>query len=336
MSRVFVKGLGTVSPAGWGVPAMRAVLECAKPLPVQALARPGWEKPLPIRAIPQPFEKPAFLAHARLRRASPMTHYTVAAALEALGSDAPLIRSGQLRLGIIASTMNGGLSYSRRFYQEVLQSPATASPLIFPETVFNAPASHISAFLEVSTVNYTIVGGPEAFLQALAVGAQWLEDGVADGCLVLGAEEADWTAADALRLFDRNAVHAGGAGALYLTGQRGTGPAVDLAAVTDPVSADAANQALSQLPLGTKRELLCASESNGSAWSNWPGGRLAPKKILGEGFVAASAWLCVAACDAIFHCQYEAANVILTGKHQPAMAARFVNPDSMKTEVCQL
>ena len=201
MSRVFVHGQGAVSPAGWGVPALRASLEQGRPLPAQPLPRPGWEKPLQVRIVPPPPARPAYLAHARLRRASPMAHYTVGAALEALGNDADLVKSGALRLGIVACTMTGGLSYSRRFYQEVLQDPTMASPLVFPETVFNAPASHLSAYLGAGTVSYTLVGDAGAFLQGLAVAAQWLDDGVADACVVIGAEESDWTAADALRLF---------------------------------------------------------------------------------------------------------------------------------------
>ena len=331
--------MGAVSPGGWGVPAMRASLDCGSPLPVQFMPRPGWEKPLPIRAIPSPFEKPAFLAHARLRRASPMTHYAVGAALEALGSDADLVRSGKLRLGIIACTMNGGLCYSRRFYQEALQSPGMASPLLFPETVFNAPASHLSAFLGVSTVNYTIVGDAGVFLQGLAIAAQWLDDAVAEACLVIGAEEADWTAADALRLFDRHAVHAGGAGALYLTREASPETAIELTAITNSIpigretsAAAAGLQMRSQLPAGNARELLCSSENDDANWPNWPGARLAPKAILGEAFVASAAWQCVAACDALQRCQHEAANVIITSPGQPAIAARFFQPNPIKTE----
>jgi hypothetical protein len=337
MSRVFVHGQGAVSPAGWGVPVMRASLERGDPLPVQPMPRPGWEKPLRVRNIPPPPVKPAFLAHARLRRASPMTHYTVGAALEAIGGDADLIRSGALRLGIVACTMTGGISYSRRFYEEVLQNPAVASPMVFPETVFNAPASHLSAYLGTTTVNYTLVGDAGAFLQGLAVAAQWLEDGVAEACIVIGAEEPDWTAADALRMFERHSVHTGGAGALYLKGQCPPSAAVELAAVTDSFSAtrtlgrdEAARMMRAQLPAGAPNELLCSSENGNAAWSDWPGARLAPHAVLGEAFAASAAWQCVAGCDAIQRCQYEAVNVSITGSGRQSIGARFIKPHSLK------
>jgi hypothetical protein len=339
MSRVFVHGQGAVSPAGWGVPALRDCLDRALPLPVQSVPRPGWDSSLPVRSIPPPPARPAFLAHARLRRASPIAHFAVAAALEALGGDAPLVRSGALHLGIVTCTMTGGLSYSRRFYQEVLHDPAVASPLLFPETVFNAPASHLSACLETSSVNYTLVGDAPAFFQGLALAAQWLDDAVAQACLVIGAEEFDWSAADALRLFERHSVHTAGAGALYLKAQPPAAAPVELAAVTDsfsparaPVWEDAARCMRAQLPDGAPDELLCANESSHAAWSGWPGARLAPKPVLGEAFAASAAWQCVAACDALQRGQYQAANVISTGPRRPAIGARFVKPDSPKTK----
>jgi 3-oxoacyl-(acyl-carrier-protein) synthase len=83
--------------------------------------------------------------------------------------------------------------------------------MIFPETVFNSSASHLGAFLGSSEISYTLVGDAGIFLQGLAVAAGWLANGLAEACVVIGAEEPDWTAADALRLFDRRAVHASGA-----------------------------------------------------------------------------------------------------------------------------
>ena len=141
MSRIFVHGLGAVSPAGWGVATLRDALKRNLPIPVKTLARPGWEKSLQVRSVPQPISSPAFFAHPRLRRANSIAQYTVAAALEALGNDVAKIQTGELRLGIVVCVMAGSVNYSRRFYEEVLREPATASPLIFPETVFNAPAS---------------------------------------------------------------------------------------------------------------------------------------------------------------------------------------------------
>ena len=63
MTRIFVHGLGAVSPAGWGVPALCAALGKNQPLPAQPLARPGWQKTLWVRSVPAAPVRPAFLVH---------------------------------------------------------------------------------------------------------------------------------------------------------------------------------------------------------------------------------------------------------------------------------
>jgi hypothetical protein len=338
---MFVDGIGAVSPAGWGVAALRAALEKNLPLPVQPLARPGWEKPLFVRPVPPPASRPASFAHPRLRRAGSITQFTMAAALEALGETVSLVQSGAMRLGIIVGMMAGCVNYSRRFYEEILKDPATASPLIFPETVFNASASHLAAFLNSNAICYTLVGDDGAFLQGIALAVQWLADDKVDACLVIGAEETDWIVADALKLFHPNAVHGAGAGAILLKKDSGSGTGVELAAITDSfpftqrqTRAVAAARMRSQLPPGSKNELLCASTqqlprldaAESQAWSDWTGIRVAPRAILGEAFLAATAWQCVAACDVIRQNQFAVANVSVVGANQQAIGARFSKP----------
>ena len=339
MNRIFVHGLGAVSPAGWGVEKLCAALDQGEPLPTQTLVRPGWEKPLKVRTVPPPETRPAFLAHPRLRRASAIAHYTVAAALEALGDDAALIQSGALRLGIVACTMAGSVAYSRRFYEEVLREPATASPLVFPETVFNAPASHLAAYLGTNGTGYTLVGDDGTFLQGLAVAADWLLNDQADGVVVVGAEETDWLVADAMRLFHREAIHGAGAGAVYLRQEKTLAAGAELAAVTDSFlftqnqnRTVAARKMRAQLPAGAPGELLCTGGRNlagtdaaeNRVWCDWTGIRLAPKAILGEGFLASTAWQCVAACAALARGHFSAANISVVGANQQAIGARFL------------
>jgi hypothetical protein len=315
VSRIFVHGLGAVSPAGWGVAALRHALENNLPIPTQTLVRPGWEKSLLVRAVPQPISRPAFFTHPRLRRANSLAQFTVAAALEALGDDVAKIQAGKLRLGIIVCVMAGCVNYSRRFFEEVLREPATASPLIFSETVFNAPASHLAAFLSADAASYTLVGDDGTFLQGLALAAQWLEDDKMDACVVVGAEETDWIVADALKLFQRNAIHGAGAGAVLLK-KNSVGAIAELAAVTDSFPftqtqsrTDAARKMQAQLPECAPDELFHRGEI---------------KKILGEAFVASAAWRCVAACDGICQNKFAAAGVGIVGVNQQAIGARFL------------
>lgn len=325
MSEIFIHGLGAVSPAGWGVTALKAALDRQEPLPVQVLDRPGWTRKLSVRLVPPPPVRPACFAHPRLRRAGAMSQHTVTAALEALGEDAAAVTSGALRLGIIVCTLAGGINYTRRFYEEVLGNPATASPLLFPETVFNAPASHLAANLNSPTLNYTLVGDEGTVLQALVLAAGWLADDRADGCIVVGVEEMDWAVADATRLFRRSVVYGSGAGALYL--KKNSLAPVRLSAVTDSFpftqrqNRDAAASRMRTQLGGAPEELLCDSETGPT--TDWPGPRLRLKHVMGEAFAASAAWQCVAACAAIRQNVFATAAVRVVGANQQAIGARF-------------
>jgi len=342
MSRIFVSGMGAVSPGGWNVAALRLALEQGKPLPIQPLQRPGWGKSLRARLVPHPLARPAFLAHPRMRRASPITHYTASAALEAA---APLraIQDGVPRWGVIVCLQSGCIQYSCRFFGEALEDPATASPLLFPETVHGAPASHVAALLDGICLVHTLLGDSSAFLQGVALGIQWLEADRVDACLVIGAEENHWLLADALWHLDHSAVISNGAGALCLCREPERSAGVELAAITDahPYSvrqsrSRAAQTMRRQLGPGSAQELLCdglgdsprADAPEAAAWRDWCGPRLSPKRVLGEGLMAASAWQCVAACDMAATGRVATAIVSLVGPSQHAIGARFAHADS--------
>ena len=338
MSKIFVAGIGAVSPSGWNVAALRAALGKGEPLPTQPMVRPGWEKPLQTRQVPSPPVRPEFLAHPRLRRTSPITHYAAAAALEAVANLRANPAAKNLRLGIVVCLQSGCVQYSCRFYDETLKNPATASPLVFPETVYAAPTSHVAALLENVVLAYSLVGDPSSFLQGVALAAEWLAENRVDACLVIGAEETNWIIADALWHLDRRAIVAAGAGALCLCRDSKLSAGVELAAITDAHTFSArldrtqAAQAMrAQLGKSSPGELLCdgigdsprTDDAERAAWSDWPGQRVSPKKILGEGLMAAAAWQCVAACDAVAEKRFAAASVSLVGSNQQAIGARF-------------
>jgi 3-oxoacyl-(acyl-carrier-protein) synthase len=339
VNQIYVHGCGAVSPAGWGVAPLLQSLKTGAPLATKPLPRPGWEKSLTVRQVPAPDPRPPFFGHARLRRASPISQYLVAAAVEAVGSDADAIASGRLRLGVVLCVMSGCVNYSRRFYDETLRDPATASPLVFPETVFNAPASHIAAILGTPALNYTLVGDSGTFLQGLALAANWLLEDRVDTCLVAGGEECDWLTADAFRLFSRSLVLSDGAGAIYLKNNLRDGALAQLHSVTDSHQFNsktarnrAAQKVCAELPPPSSGRLLVDGLQNlsgldaaeAAAWRDWSSPRVSPKTILGEGLMAAAAWQCVLAIDSLRRSEYNAANVSVVGCNQQAIGAHFV------------
>lgn len=306
-----------------------------EPLPITASPRPGTERTFQSRCVPVEKPIPAGLQHARLRRTSAISSYAVSAALEALGDDLAAVRNGTFRLGVVSCVLAGCIQFTRRFYEEALSNPATASPLIFPETVFNAPASHLAAILSSTAINYTIVGDPGAFLQGLALGAQWIAEGKVDACIIIGAEEFDWLTAEALGRFSRDTITSEGSGAIYLSGEN-TG--VELTAITDSylfTDHESRARAIRQMSIALKDTspavILCDSLSGvkksdameTAAWSDWPGPRLSPKKIFGESLMAGAAWQCVLAAEQLRHSPARAAWVSFAGTHQQAIGACF-------------
>jgi hypothetical protein len=338
VKRVFIHGAGVVSPAGWGWGSLRTALCANIPLPTQQLARPGWKESLVGRKVPAPTAPLDFLCHPRLRRASAVTTYAAAAAKEALNGAA------WRQLGIIFCVTGACVQFSRRFYDEAWHNPAMASPLVFPETVFNAPSSHLSALLESSDVNYTLVGDAGTFLQALSVAADWLQSGRVGACVVVGAEELDWITSDACRNFSRGVICSEGAGALCLSSEPPTdGAGVELIAITAShlyLNGQSRMQTMQKMRDTLPRELpgalLCDSRlglagpdrAEAAVWDDWGGARFSPRKILGEGLMASSAWQCVAAVNWLRENQHEAALVSVCGGHQQAIGARFARAAS--------
>ena len=327
---VFISGLGAVSPAGWNVAAMRDALAKEASFPEQDLPRPGLERPLRVLRVPVPGSRPSFITHARLRRTSPITQFAMAAALEALGPREPRSTS---RIGVVVCVFSGCVNYTRRFYDETLNDPATASPLVFPETVFNAPASHISAYLGSNAINYTLVGDCGTFLVGLSTAANWLLEGKLDECLVVGTEEVDWLTSDAVRLFDRGKVLSEGAGAILLT----RNPGVRLKGITDEHlfpnggKGEALRRMKSELPVALDSTLLCDSTSSDGGisaeeaelWYNWSGPRISLKRALGDGLMASAAWQTVAAADAIANRSVSDAIISIAGFHQHAIGGHL-------------
>jgi 3-oxoacyl-[acyl-carrier-protein] synthase II len=140
--------------------------------------------------------------HPRLRRVSAISRFAAAAGLEAL-ANAGVQPNAQIaeRIALVFAISNGGVVYTKRFYSDIVESGAqAASPLLFPETVFNAPASHLAALLGVSGATYTLVGDGAVGLLAIRMAEDlMLKNDELEYCLVVGAEEVDWLLCDAYR-----------------------------------------------------------------------------------------------------------------------------------------
>lgn len=331
MSRITIGGIGVVSPAGWGVPALREFLAAGKPVEPEFLERTtdaGEVVRTPVAKVPAMTDRSLLPKSPRLRRASSVGKFSAAAVLEALGQERfDAVVAGKLRLGVICSMMNGCVNYSNRFYGEVLADPSVASPILFPETVYNAPASHISAVTNSTAPNDTIIGdGAELFI-ALDMAAEWLDRGDCDAVVVVAPEEADWLSAEALGYYDSRILASEGAAAILLE-RDGDGPR--LLAVPDVVSyavepdrATAMARIWSELDVKDDGSTLwCDGRAGGPKLDaaeeavDWAGPRLSTRKLLGEAMGASAAIQLVAAIDALCEGSSNRAVVTAVGGNQ--------------------
>ncbi|HZR05581.1 MAG TPA: beta-ketoacyl synthase N-terminal-like domain-containing protein [Candidatus Udaeobacter sp.] len=194
-----IAGMGWVTPLGNGVDAVWERLLHGDEASATAISEQLRDRSYYAFRVPE--SALTGLAHPRLRRASLISRFAASAGLEALQAAGVKMDSQNAgRIALIFAVSNGGVIYTRRFYRDVVESGAqSASPLLFPETVFNAPASHLAAILGVTGTTYTVVGDGAVGLLAIKMAEDVMTDQSLDYCLVVGTEEIDWLLCDAYR-----------------------------------------------------------------------------------------------------------------------------------------
>ncbi len=316
---LFVRGMGWVTPLGTNVSTVWRKLLCGTEAPAVKV-----ESHLGLRDY-QAFrveETPA--AHPRLRRSSNISRFAVAAGLAAL-ADAGIDPTAEAdRIALIFATANGGVIYTKRFYHDIVTGGARqASPLLFPETVFNAPASHLAAIMGINGASYTLVGDGAVGLLALKMAEDLMRAEALDHCLVVAAEEVDWLLCDAYRKWrllrdappleilhqpPRGMILSEGAGALLLS-RSGKIALEQISAGGNYWSRDKAAALLSKIleELGGEKADLLVSSANGTFIdaaeqkaahaSALP--IYSPKPALGEAVSAGGLWQVIIAAQAL-------------------------------------
>lgn len=220
-------GYAWVTPHGAGLADVFARIQRGERAEAQLLPNPENGRthlhlPVPMKSVEALGRQP------RLRRSSAISYFAVAAGLAAI-EHAGLAVTPEFAAStaLIFAIGDGGVLYTRRFYEQIVKQGANAaSPLLFPETVHNAPASHLAAQLGIDGPTYTLVGDATVGIAALKMAEQLLDLGAAERCLVVGCEELDWILCEAYRDWrlaaapldpSRGALLAEGAAAVLLT-----------------------------------------------------------------------------------------------------------------------
>ncbi len=243
----------------------------------------------------------------RLRRASALTYFLVEAVSQAVRG---LSEAERKETGVVACFFLGCLSYSIRFYREITKDGRRfASPVLFPETVFNSPISHVASTLGIGGPVYSQIGDKSAWVSALRTAECWLRTGSAKQVVVVGAEEFDPHALDAFAaagwMRSRAFIPGTGAGAVLVgPRQRGRAAISNLSegygfATHDEVE-DAARECVAEL------EDECSMMQTATGWAAEREDRLFGDRLLRlsmnpgvEGFAASAAWDVIRACRAV-------------------------------------
>ena len=194
-----IAGMGWVTPLGSGVEDVWQRLLAGDTALAEPVSSP-LGRDYPVFRVPASALTKA-PPHPRLRRSSAISRFSAVAGLEALEhAKIKLDAETAKRTALVFAVSNGGVIYTKRFYHDIVESGAqAASPLLFPETVFNAPASHLAAILGITGASYTVVGDGAVGILALKMAEDLMHDDDLDRCLVVAAEEADWLTCDAYR-----------------------------------------------------------------------------------------------------------------------------------------
>ncbi len=192
--------MGWVTPLGAGLDEVWARLCAGETAEVKTIANPETGRahvyaPVPMKLVDTLTRNP------RLRRSSAISYFAVAAGLAAL-ADAGIAMTPELaaRTAVVFAASNGGVIYTRKFYEQLVKQGANAaSPLLFPETVYNAPASHLAALLGIDGASYTLVGDASVGLAAMKFAEQLLDTSDLAQVVVVGSEELDWVVCEAYR-----------------------------------------------------------------------------------------------------------------------------------------
>lgn len=133
----------------------------------------------------------------RLRRAGALARFLVEASRQAL---ARVDEQARARIGLITAFNNGSIAHIARFFAGYRsQGRRFASPLLFPETVYNAATSHAAAVFGLGGPGCSLVGDESAWVEGLRMARVWLELGHASMVLLAASEEITPVTLDAFR-----------------------------------------------------------------------------------------------------------------------------------------
>lgn len=276
---VGIRALGVVSAAGMGTEALCRALEDPLFTPKLGLARPD-APPLPV-ATCQDFDPKGVLPPLVARRLDRASRLAAVASRQALAAAGELPWPKE-SLGVALGTWTAGTSPLCEILQAVFTlGPEEAPPMHFPNSVANAPASHVGILEGLGGANLTFFEKQAGGLRAIAEGWRLVRAGKVNAMLAGGVDEAQWLNAEtfhrlrALKGDGRPGLTLGEGAALCLLSQKAAVVILGVAAAAQPGATyrypdtpdsllRACQKALAQAQLVAEEVELVVSLANGS------------------------------------------------------------------------
>ncbi|HEY3053697.1 MAG TPA: beta-ketoacyl synthase N-terminal-like domain-containing protein [Thermoanaerobaculia bacterium] len=190
MTRVAITGIGVIAPGAVGVDAFRALLRRGESAVTDIDRFDTVGLSAHRAALVRNFSAREFISPMKMRRMNTLSRYGVAAArLAAIdrGGDA---LSGDV--GVAIGTAFGPVQTSVDYMQEYVEKGAAlAPPLLFAESVANAPGSHIAIENGLRGFNVTVTQRESSALAAAMYASSQIVKGSVRAALIGGVEEVN-------------------------------------------------------------------------------------------------------------------------------------------------
>jgi len=191
MIDIAITGIGVMSPMGVGREAFWENCRKAKTGIKKITSFDTSTLQSNIAGWVDDFDPSQFMSPGAYRRMSRISRMAVASSVEALKDSGLILDTiDKERVAVIMGTAYGSSSHVEDFYISLLKyGPRGAQPFLFPETVPNAPASHIAMFHGITGPNTTFCQNEISAENAILYSQNLLIQNQVDVALVGGADE---------------------------------------------------------------------------------------------------------------------------------------------------
>ncbi len=130
-----------------------------------------------------------YIPDTKFRRATEISKFTMSAAKMAMDDaqvDSPNIKN----LGLVVGLTHGALNYTQSYHELlVTEGPESASPILFSDSILNAPAGNTSICLGIHGPVHTLIGGSVTTIRAIMLAVQLLATKKMEKSVIASAEE---------------------------------------------------------------------------------------------------------------------------------------------------